>query len=131
MGTALIVKHELVAKDFSLEEPLEFARPPLTQKHKLKVKKSYATKPSTVSPKVGRHPKIPADVEERMIAAVTDWFTERRITNLRRISQVDRAALKKHVRELAKKEGVTVSYSTLHRRIIKRAVRNAASRAET
>jgi len=120
MGTALIVKHELVAKDFSLEEPLEFARPPLTQKHKLKVKKSYATKPSTVSPKVGRHPKIPADVEERMIAAVTDW-----------ISQVDRAALKKHVRELAKKEGVTVSYSTLHRRIIKRAVRNAASRAET
>jgi hypothetical protein len=77
---------------------------------------------------VGHPGLIPDDAGGRMIAATTDWLVARRITNLRRISQTDRVALKTYIRGLAKNEGVTASYATLHRRIVQPAVQNAKLR---
>ena len=77
----------------------------------------------------GRPLKISEDAETRMTAAVESWLTDRRITDLKRVSLTHRAALKKYVRALAKAEDVSAADSTLHRRVIKPAVTNVADRA--
>jgi hypothetical protein len=123
MGTALIVKHQLTAKDYSLEGPFEFARPPLTQKHKLKVK-SYATKPPTVSTKAGRHPKISATTKKKLIAALIRWLRRWRTKNPNRPIFQTTPATKNELRRLANKAGLTaVSDYTLQRQIASPAFR--------
>jgi len=123
MGTALIVKHQLAAKDYSLEGPFEFARPPLTQKHKLKVK-SFVTKPPTVSPKAGRHPKISAATRNQLIAATARWLPQKQAESPhKRIFQTT-PAVKRYLRNLANKAGLTtVSDYILQRQIASPAFR--------
>lgn|SRR5262245_15138856 len=134
--------HHLAVADYSLG-PLDFATPALGQVHALTAV-SYSLGPLAfdvpvwrqgywrthiVWGKPGHPPCIPVDAEKRMIAATEIWLTERQITNIRRMSQADRAALKGYVRGLAKNEGVQASDLTLHRQIIKAAFRNITARA--
>jgi hypothetical protein len=123
MGTALIVKHQLAAKDYSLEGPFEFARPPLTQKHKLKVR-SYALKSPTVSTKAGRHPKIPVRTRQKLIAALARWLRRWRTKNPNRPIFQTSPAVKNELRRLANKAGLTtVSDYLLQRQIASPAFR--------
>jgi hypothetical protein len=139
MGTgskALIVKHQLIAKDYSLgssrgtlpaavasslcrSAPV-FARPPLTPRvdHVLTVK-PYSVKNLWV----GRPAKTSARARQKVIAALIRWLRRWRAKYPNRPIYQDTPVTMNELRRLATKAGLTASDYTLKRQIASPAFR--------
>src|SRR6516164_2201676 len=127
MGTALIVKHQLAAKDYLLASPV-FGRPPLTPRvdHVL-----TATSYSVKSPWVGRPAKISAATKRKLIAALVRWLRRWRTKNPNRPIFQTSPAVKNELRRLANKAGLTtVSDYLLQRQIASPAFRKWKAKTE-
>jgi hypothetical protein len=144
MAAKPVTEHSLPAVNYSLGPP-NFGAPALHEVTPLKAA-NYSLAPLVFSVpawrqgyrracivwgKDGRPPRIPDGVKERMIAATEGWLTEKQITDIKRMGQADREALKRYVRGLAKEAGIQASNTILQRQIIRAAFRNIAARATT
>jgi len=125
----------LSAANYSLGS-LDFGAPAAHEVTPLKVEKSYSLGPLEIGvpewrwgeyvihwhdagcDPVGRPSDIPADKAPELIAATRGYLTKRRITDLKRMTRADRAALYDFVRELVENEGIQTSDRILREQII-------------
>jgi hypothetical protein len=129
MGTgskSLIVVHQLTAKDYSLEGPLEFVQPPLTpQVAHVLTAKCLSTKRLWS----GRPPKMLDRTKRKLIAALIPWLRKKQAENPHKLFQTT-PAVKRYLRELANQAGLTtVSNYTLQRQIASPAFRKWKGKA--
>ena len=129
-----VTVHALEAANYSLG-PLDFAAPTLNEVVPLKAA-NYTLGPLAFSvpawrwgeyvihwhdagcDPAGRRPDIQADKVPGLIAATQSFLAKRQITDLKRMTQADRATLYDFVRELAKSEGIQTSDRILREQII-------------
>src|SRR5262249_642147 len=124
---------KLSAESYLLGSP-EFARPALSQEHKLLSEDYLHRSPEFETPvarrgriiwgEPGRRRKIPEPAKSQLIAALKHWLEHKRATAARRILQKDPAVME-HVRHLAENAGVRASDTILLRQIIRPAFPNA------